>query len=201
VAASIIQADQARHQGRFRTALSSAFIQRGILSPAAAAALTSAPVPQRTAAPEAVAGPAGGRGVGGRAGGSQFLLTYDNQEDDAYRRGPEDVPALPTRPVSTDFGMLLLVHAPAEPERFAVASASPRGGSATPPSPEEVALAFVEDLIQLDRVDLRAVPGRVPVELSAPPAGRSRKTHIVREAPEGPVLERLHFDCGFPGRK
>jgi len=95
--------------------------------------------------------------------------------------------------------MTLLVHAPAEPERFAVASAAQSGGSAESLAPEEAARAFIEDLVQLDRIDLRAVYGRVPVELTAQPEDRSRKSHTVQETPEGPVLKRLHFDCGFHG--
>src|SRR5262249_13100445 len=116
VAAAMLQADQARNQGRYRTALSSAFRQHGILSPAAAAALTGAPVPQRVTVPETQAGMVGMGGVNGYDSGSHSLLTYNGQEDDAYRRGPEDVPVLPTRSVATDFGITLLVHAPEEPE-------------------------------------------------------------------------------------
>jgi hypothetical protein len=196
VAANMIQADQARNQGRYRPALSSAFIQRGILSLASAAAFTGAPVPQRAAAPIGLVGVGG---VGGRASGSPTLLTYNGQEDDAYRRGPEDAPALATQAIATDLGITLLVHAPTEPERFAVAPAAPGGGPAEVPAAEEAARAFVEDLIQLDRIDLHAVHGQVPVVLSAPPEARPRKTHVVRETPEGPVLKRLHFDCGVHG--
>jgi hypothetical protein len=199
VAAAMIQADQARNQGRYRTALSSAFIQRGILSPAAAAALTSAPVPQRAAVPADLVATAGLGGVGGRASGRQTRLTYNGQDDDAYRRGPEDAPALPIQAVSMDVGITLLVHAPAEPERLAAAPAALGGGAAEPSGPEEAARAFVEDLIQLDRIDLHALHGQVPVVLSAPPEARSRKTHVVRETPEGLVLKRLHFDCGLRG--
>jgi hypothetical protein len=102
--------------------------------------------------------------------------------------------------VATDFGMMLLVHAPAEPARFAVASAALSGGAAEALAPEEAARAFIEDLVQLDLLDLRAVYGRVPVELTAPPEDRPRQTHTVRETSEGPVLKRLHFDCGYHGR-
>jgi hypothetical protein len=202
VAAAMIQADQARNQGRYRTALSSAFIQRGILAPAAAAALTGAPVPQQAAAPAdavAMAGLGGIGGMSGRAGGRQTRLTYNGQDDDAYRRGPEDAPALPIQTVSTDVGITLLVHAPAESTRFAVAPAALGGGAAEPPDPEEAARAFVEHLIQVDRIDFQAILGQVPVVLSAPPEARLRKTHVVQETPEGPVLKRLHFDCGVHG--
>jgi len=201
VAAGMIQADQARNQGRYRTALSRAFLQRGILSTAAAAALASAPVPQRATVPAdlvTMAGLTGVGGFGGRVSGTQSLLTYNGQEDDGYRRGPEDAPALPTQTIATDFGMTLLVHAPAEPERFSVAPAALSGGSPEPPAPDEAARAFIEDLIQLDRLDLRAVHGRVPAELiaSQDERSRSRKTHVLRETPEGLLLKRLHFDCG-----
>jgi hypothetical protein len=202
VAAAMIQADQARNQGRYRTALSNAFRERGILSIAATAALASAPVPQREVAPAGMVTMAGFPGVGGfsgQASGTQTRLTYNGQEDDGYRRGPEDAPALPTQTIATDFGMTLLVPAPAEPPRFSVVPAALRGVSAEPSTPDEAARAFVEDLIQLDRLDLRAVYGRVSPELIAPPdeRSRSRKTHEVREMPEGPVLKRLHFDCGI----
>jgi hypothetical protein len=199
VAAAMIQADQARHQGRYRTALSSAFIQRGILAPAAAAALTGAPVPHRevvAAGVLAAAGLGGMGGAGGPAGGRQTRLTYNGQEDDAYRRGPEDAPTLPLQTIATDLGITLHVHAPSEPERFTVAPAAIGGGAAEPPGPEEAARAFVEDLMQLDRIDFQAILGQVPVVFSTPPEARRRKTHVVQETPEGPVLKRLHFDCG-----
>jgi hypothetical protein len=127
--------------------------------------------------------------------GSQTRLTYNGQEEDGYRRGPEDVPALPTQTVNTDFGVMLVVHAPAEPARFSVLPAALAGTSAEPSTPDEAARAFVEDLIQLDRLDLRAAHGSM--SLIAPSDSRSRKTHIVRETSEGLVLKRLHFDCGF----
>ena len=73
------------------------------------------------------------------------------------------------------------------------------GGAAATPAPEEVAHAFVEDLIQLGRIDLRAVQGRIPAGLSTPSEDRPRKTHVVQETSEGLMLKRLHFDCGFHG--
>jgi hypothetical protein len=197
VAAAMIQADQARNQGRYSTALSNAFFQRGILSTAAAAALANAPVPQREVAPAAMGAMAGFPGLGG-VGATQTQLTYNGQEDDGYRRGPEDAPALPTQTITTDFGMTLLAHVPMEPARFSVLPAVLAGRSAEPSTPDEAARAFVEDLIQLDRLDLRAAHGRMA--LIAPSDSRSRKTHVVRETSEGLVLKRLHFDCGFHSR-
>jgi hypothetical protein len=202
VASAMIQADQARHHGRYRTALSNAFVQHGILSLTAIAALAHAPVPQLAAVPADLGTTVGMGGMGGfsgRANGNRVLLTYEGREDDGYRRGPEDAPELPVHTVSTNFGMTLLVYAPSEPERFGVTPAVLSGGAAATPAPEEVAHAFVEDLIQLGRIDLRSVQGRVPAGLSAPSGDRSRKTHVVQETPEGLMLKRLHFDCGFHG--
>jgi hypothetical protein len=202
VASGMIQADQARNQGRYRTALSNAFVQHGILSLTSVAALAHAPVPHLAAVPVDLGTTAGMGGMGelsGRANGNRVLLTYEGREDDGYRRGPEDAPALPVYTVSTDFGMTLLVHAPAEPERFGVTPAMLSGSAAATPAPEEAAHTFVEDLIQVGRIDLRAVQGRMPAGLSTPSEDRARKTHVVRETPEGLILKRLHFDCGFHG--
>jgi hypothetical protein len=202
VASGMIQADQARNHGRYRTALSNAFVQHGILSLPAIAALAHAPVPQLAAVPVdlgTMGGMGGMGGFSGRAHGNRVLLTSEGREDDGYRRGPEDAPELPIHTISTDFGMTMLVHAPAEPERFGVTPAVLSGGAAATPAPEEVAQAFVEDLIQLGRIDLRSVQGAMSAGLSAPSADRPRKTHVVQETPEGLMLKRLHFDCGFHG--
>jgi len=200
VASAMIQADQVRNHGRYRTALSNAFVQHGILSLPAVAALAQAPVPQLAAVPADLGTTGGLGGLGGfsgRTNGNRVLLTYEGREDDGYRRGPEDAPALPVHTVSTTFGLTLLVHAPAEPEHFGVTPAVLSGGAAATPAPEEVAHAFVEDLIQLGRIDLRTVQGRVPAGLSAPSEASARQTHVVQETPEGLILKRLHFDCGL----
>ena len=197
VAAAMIQADQARNQGRYSPALRNAFFQRGILSTAAVTALANAPVPQREVA-QAAMGMAAFPGLGG-TGGTQTRLTYNGQEDDGYRRGPEDAPALPTQTITTDFGMTLLAHAPVEPARFSVFPAALAGMPSEPSAPDETARNFIEDLIQLDRVDLRGAQGRVA--LIALSDSRSRKTHAVRETSEGLVLKRLHFDCGCHSRR
>src|SRR5262249_40564518 len=63
VAAAMVQADQTRFGGQYRAALTSGFVEHGILSPAAAAALAQAPVPRLAAAAEGLAGagPFGGQ--------------------------------------------------------------------------------------------------------------------------------------------
>jgi hypothetical protein len=133
----------------------------------------------------------------GGANGTQTLLTYDDGDEDSYRRGAEDLPELPTRGISTDFGPALLVHVPEEIEPFAVAPAALDSGSVETPAPEDGARFFVEDLARKGRIDFGSVEGFAP-ELGAPPAGRPhRQTHVLVDTPEGPVLERLLFDCGF----
>jgi hypothetical protein len=196
VAASMIQADQARNQGRYRNALSSAFIQRGILSLATAATLSNAPVPQLMAVP---APPMARGGVGGNANGSQMLLMYGEGDDDGYQRGPEDAPELPIYTLTTDFGLTLLVHASAEPERFRVASTEPSVGSAEPLTAEEDVRAFLENVIRGRRIDFGSVQGIVPKELIAPPEEWPWKTHGLMDTPDGRILKRLHFECGGYG--
>jgi hypothetical protein len=197
VAAAMIQADQARNQGRYSAVLSSAFFQRGILSTAAAASLANAPLPRRevpSAGISSTTGFPGSRAVGGSVSSLQTRLVYDGSEDDGYKRGPEDVPALPVQTVTTEFGMVLLAHAPIEPARFSVVPAVLGGTSAELLTSDEVARGFVEDLIQSDRLDLRAAQGRVAL-IATPDTRLRAKTHVVRETPQGFVLKRLHFDC------
>jgi len=203
VAAGMLQADQVRHHGRYRTALSSAFVQHGILSPAAMTAMAVAPVPQLKAVPapaEALAGTVGMAGVSGfgvSTGSTQILLSYDDGEDDAYRRGAEDAPELPMHSVVTEFGLTLIVHAPAETERFAVASAAPDQGSVETLAPEDAARFFVEDLLRLGQVDLRTVQNIVPELSAAVDVRRREKSHELVDTSEGPILKRRYFDCSF----
>jgi hypothetical protein len=174
VAAAMIQADQTRNNGENRTALNSGFIQHGILSPSATAAIANAPAPTIAAAAA-------------------------NTADDGYRRGAEDAPELPTHTLTTEFGFDLQVHVPAEKERSAIASASIEGGSVDPSSPEQDALSFVEDLVQTGRVDFESAKGvgspqNVPTEASS----ISRTTHTLVPNANGVLaLKRIHFDCGF----
>jgi len=144
-----------------------------------------------------MAGFPGSGGSSGPVGGTQTRLTYNGQEDDGYRRGPEDAPALSLQTITTDFGITLLTHAPTEPARFSVIPAVLGGASAEPSTADEAARAFIEDLIQLDRLDLHAAHGHMALITPSDARSRSRKTHIVRETSQGLVLKRRHFDCGF----
>jgi hypothetical protein len=128
------------------------------------------------------------------------MLSF-GMEDEGYKYGAEDAPELPTRAISTGFGLSLHVHLPDESERpaFAVASAAPATGQAREMPPDEDAQAFVEDLIQLARIDFESSRGILPSELlPTDQGGNSRKTHTLVPSENGPVLKRVQFQCG-PG--
>lgn len=189
VAAGMIQADQTLNGGRYAAALSSSFVQRGILSPSAAVSLV-----------RDLRAPHGGQafGVTGRAPNARQLQFEGDNE--GYKKAARDVPALPLSPLTTRFGVTLHVHMPAQPARFAVAAAALTGGSEKTLSPEEDARSFVEDLIQLDRVSHEGAQGVLPAELTAPgPAAPSDRTHYLVRVDGKAVLKRHHFDCGWHG--
>jgi hypothetical protein len=190
VAAGMVQADHSLNGGRYRTALTSSFVQRGILSPAAAVALARDL--------QAHGGQAFGvTGVTGRTRHLQF-----EGDNEGYKKTAKDAPALPVRPLTTRFGVTLHLHLPAEPNRFGVASAALTGGSERTFSAEEDARSFVEDLIQLDRISHEGAPGVIPAELTAPgEASPADKTHRLLKEDGKTLLKRHHFDCGFPRRK
>jgi hypothetical protein len=189
VAAAIVQADQARFNGRYRAALTSGFVQHGILAPAAAAGLARAAVPNMV--PAAVPSAAAFAMTSFPAG--QNVRLSLGQESEGYRNTAQDAPALPTRPLTTRFGMELEVHAPLEQPRFSVASAAaPTRGA------DDEAHAFVEDLIQLGRIDAEPTAmgmGKELVSLSS--RSQSKKTHTLVPTRDGKyLLKRLHFNCG-----
>jgi hypothetical protein len=192
VAAGMIQADQSLYNGRYRTALTSSFVQRGILAPAAAVAL----------AQEVRAHNGQNFGVIGLVASNNTRQVKFENDNEGYKRTAKDAPALPLRPLVTRFGVTLHVHMPAEPNRFGVASAALTGGAERTSSPEEDARSFVEDLIQLDRISQENATGVLPAELTAP--GRTSpcaKTHRVVKEDSKNVLKRHHFDCGWRGCK
>jgi hypothetical protein len=191
VAAGMIQADQTLYGGRYRTALSSSFVQRGILSPAAAVAL----VQDLKAHGGQVFGITGLAAVGTR----HIQFEGDNE---GYRKSAKDTPALPLRPLITRFGVTLHVHMPSEPNRFGVASAAVTGGAEKTASAEEDARSYVEDLIQLDRICHEGAAGVLPAELTSPgKAAPCARTHQLVRDDGKTVLKRHHFDCGYCGRR
>jgi hypothetical protein len=190
VAAGMMQADQSLNNGRYRTALSSSFVQRGILAPAAAVSLGRDL--------QAHGGQAFGvTGVASRT--RQIQFKWDNE---GYKNTARDAPALHVCPLTTRFGVTLHVHLPAEPIRFGVAAAAVTGGAETTLSPEAEARSYVEDLIQLDRISHENAPGVIPAELTAPgEAAPCDKTHCLVKEDGKTVLKRRHFDCGCRARR
>jgi hypothetical protein len=187
VAAGMIQADQSLTAGRYRTALTSSFIQRGILSPTAAMSLV-----------QSLREHSDSFGVTGRAPSRQQLQFVG--EGDGYKKTAQDVPNLPLRPLVTRFGVTLHVHMPEEGARFPVAAAAVTGGTREISSAEEDARSFVEDLIQRDKISHKGATDAIPVELTSPGEARPyHKTHYVIREDGKTILRRHHFDCGFCG--
>jgi hypothetical protein len=199
VAAAMIQADGARNNGRYRTALAEGFLRHGILSPEAITGLADAPLPRVEAAAAAygteTVGGFGSSGFADDAIGAQTLLTYDGgNAEDGHLRGYGETPELPERPIAVRFTLpgKLLVHAPAQEARIVATPAALDMGSVETPEPDYAAQCFVEDLIRRGKLDLGSMAAAVP-ELSSPEA---EKTHVLANTPSGLVLKRLHFDCG-----
>jgi hypothetical protein len=187
VAAGMIQADQSLTGGRYRTALTSSFVQRGILSAPATMSLV------RTLQEHSDA-----FGVTGRVPSRQQLQF--ESESDGYKKTGRDAPNLPLRPLATRFGITLHVHMPTEGARFPAAAATLAGGMQDASSAEEDARSFVEDLIQRDKISHKGAAGIIPVELTSPgEALAHHKTHYVAREDGKAVLKRHHFDCGFCG--
>ena len=188
VAAAMVQADQARFNSRYRSALTSGFVQHGILTPSAVAGLSRAPVPNMVSAAAGVPMPT----PSGVQSGPAKRATL-GQESEGFRATAQDAPALPTRTVTLRFGLEVDVHAALEPPRFSVASAvAPTRAS------EDEAHAFVEDLLQLGHIDAETTTVAMAKEL-LPPSSRSqsKKTHTLVATRDGKLLlKRRHFNCG-----
>jgi hypothetical protein len=163
VAAHMLAADAQAFDGRHRDALTGAFVKHGILSVPSATALT--------------------------AGGGEPLRAAAAARDGAAP-APRRI-ALP----GAAFGLAvdLIVEAPAQAPRFAVAGATPDLGSVAHPPLERAVASFVEDLLRRGRIDLSHA-GEQRAALAAPVA---TKSHELRPAGDGLVLRRRLFDCGF----
>jgi hypothetical protein len=103
----------------------------------------------------------------------------------------------------------VLVEAPSGARQFSALSAAPGYGSAEAPSAEAAARAFLEGLLRRDKVHQEDLPveatsgagitaGAAP--LTARPFHHRPKSHRLRQADHGLVLERCWFDCGLRHR-
>jgi len=153
--------------GKYRDVLTSAFVQRGILSTRAAAGMMAVPAAMALpAARAAVAAATGSREL------PQLALA-------GAEYGLGDVP--------------LLVRAASEPRRLATAAAAIGVGAVSAPSSERAARAFVEDLIQRGHIDAEGL-GELPGWIAHP---HTFKTHRLVRSERGLVLTRILFDCGL----
>ncbi|HEX2191747.1 MAG TPA: hypothetical protein VHH09_01000 [Acidimicrobiales bacterium] len=163
LAAHMIEADADRFGGRYTDALDAAFLRHGVLSPEATCLVASSRPP-----PAAV-----------RVGAAAAT-------DGAVAR--DYVLAVSGHPYGLDED--LLVPAPAETKRFAVAGAAAEAGSVESPSHSRAAEAFVEDLFRRDKIDLGGASGRQQARSVRP----TKRTHEVRREERGLVLARRFFD-------
>lgn len=169
VAAHMISAGEgAPWSGKYRNAIKSAFVRRGILSLEAAATVTgvSAQSSRRTAR----------------------LAAGDRQRETSE---------LPMATIAgSPYGLMragLMVHTAEEPKRFAVTSATLTQGPIEPRSPQNAAQSFTEDLFQRGRVDVREF-AHPDAGLTH---SLSTKTHVIVEVKGDLVMKRRTFDCGF----
>lgn len=190
VAAAMIQADQARFGGQNRSALTSSFIERGILSIDSAVTMANAPVP----APIPLRNALTAAYAMAPNAGSQTIYGYDEHVDESFQMGFGETPELPSKPVSVGGTLTIEVHAPVEKPRFEVASAM------APGSPDDGTLnadtavrIFVEGLIQRREVDFGSSweAGVTGTKVSG------GATHTLVAEGGKQVLKRNHFECGF----
>jgi hypothetical protein len=178
VAAAMIAAD--RDNGKYRQAITSAFIRHGILSLQSARAMVAANIARPT-------------GESAVTGGLKIAPAETAKET-------KNLPLLPLE--SADYALddtmgALHVYAPAESPNYMAASAAVDIGSVAEPTPAEAAKSFVEDLVRLGRVDFSSNEKLAAKGLHPFDHPLARKTHVVVNTKQGFVLHRLRFDCGF----
>jgi hypothetical protein len=166
--------------GKYKEAIKSAFVRRGILSLEAAMVISKP-----------------GAAVGTRRGIASMV------DVDLDAGGSAPVPQVPldgARFGLPDIGSIV-VDSPGQTKRIAVRSASLAAvGSVTPPSHEAAAHAFVEDLFQRGRVSMEDTSNSSKRGAAAATGERRtfiRQTHELRREGGQMVLVRRNFDCGF----
>jgi hypothetical protein len=210
IAAHVLAADTQLFGGRHRDALTGAFVKHGILSVPSATGLTAGGGEQLRAAaaafgePRADAAASGSASAGGAFGEprADAAAAGDGRPDEPAAGGPAPAAgaagATQLRRVALPgaaFGLAadVIVEAPVQAPRFAVAGATPDLGSVAHPPLARAAASFVEDLLRRGRIDLSAAGDR-RAALDGPVA---TKSHELRPAEDGFELRRRLFDCGF----
>ncbi|PYN33122.1 MAG: hypothetical protein DMD98_13105 [Candidatus Rokuibacteriota bacterium] len=160
VAAHLIESDAVLFRGRYRDALKSALVRRGILSLQTASVVTAPGTTARARRTRTAAA------AGGETQTRRLSLSAD------------------------EFGLegrALVVEAPGEVRRFEVASAAEDLGSRTAPAPEHEARRFVEYLFRRGRVDLGA-HGRAETRVAHPFARKTHA--LVAQAEDLSLVRR-----------
>lgn len=169
VAAHMVRSDEALCRGRYRAALSGAFVRRGVLSPASAAAIADQ---LRRARPRA-----GVHGEGIRA----------------YLDEVRDMPPAAIALDGDSFGLSarrIIVGAPSDSVHSVSMSAAFDMGSLPAVAPERAARAFLEDLVRSGRLDPGSFAGAYE-PLNRP----GRTTHaLVRRGRDVQLVRRLFHE-------
>ena len=122
VAAAMVRADEVRFAGRYRSALTRAFVERGILSVSSSMALGTGPDLIQTEVASAV------MDTMAPETGSPMVLAYAGERtDESFRRGFGDTPELPRKAMTLGNGLSIEVHAPEGPPGFAASPPTLRG--------------------------------------------------------------------------
>ncbi len=192
VAATMIQADAVRFNGKYKAALTGAFVERGLLS------IDSAMNMPKAKALKALTFDAGrGMAPAGIAvpGHAAPLLAFDAKSaDDGFRRGFGKTPVLAQTPVSLG-GVVIQVHALSGKPRLSVSPAMGLAATARADLDQTAApQSFLFGLIHRQQVNLTAA--KILPELN--PVDEMNATHRIENVGGKLVLKRNHFACGCP---
>jgi hypothetical protein len=165
-------ADKLKPNSNNGQALKSAFIRHGIISPAASFSFRSA----------------------------IHSLFSDGLTDD--NNNETELPKLSLSVAEYDLGVdTIIVHSASEPKRFDIAGAAMGIGSATAPSQDEAAKAYVEDLLRTGRLKVKKSGQdrnhRSAVSRSGEPQTHETHTHELRLEGGDYVLRRVRIACSF----
>jgi hypothetical protein len=196
VAAAMVRADQVRFAGRYRSALTRAFVERGILSVSSSVALGTGPELTPTAGASMV------MDTMTPETGSQMVLAYAGEHsDEGFRQGFGETPELPLKVVTLGNGLSIEVHSPEGAPRFASSPAVFGAASDGMLDDDGESRVFVEGLIYRGELSLGSVStGAASASATAfLPDARdvdlSRVTHSLVDEDGKMVLRRNHFSC------